>query len=73
LTLTKAVQLEFGRGPLSAFQKSSRAATIALKAKKAAALKASSKRKAGQIKEEIALLIVKKNRHLAAKKVLVTP
>lgn len=37
ITVTKAVQLEFGRGPLSSLQKKGRAATAAKKASIAAA------------------------------------
>jgi hypothetical protein len=37
ITLPKAMQLEFGRRPISAFQKTSRAVTTVLRARKAAA------------------------------------
>jgi hypothetical protein len=59
ITVTKAVQLEFGRGPLSSLQKAGRAATAALKVKRGTeavpklATKAGRKRKVIEVDDEV--------------------
>jgi hypothetical protein len=75
MTLPKAMQLEFGRGLISIFQKTSRAITIILRAKKTATPKTCSKKKVTEIKEESKekaekeiALITKRNKRLVTKK-----
>jgi hypothetical protein len=75
MTLLKTIQLEFGRGFIFIFQKTSKAITIVLRPKKTTVPKTCFKRKIAEIKEENKeeakeeiILVAKKNKRLVTKK-----